>query len=99
MHTRHDAALEFVLNMGELARQIAHVVIVDEGDRTDGLFILIPLLPDKIVAYQVAKRFRSIRVFAPLDVVIERIQQMVIKRHAESNKLFHASPVLRFLNT
>ena len=79
MHPGENLPMIVVLNVGQLPRQISHMVVVHEGDRADGLFILIPLLPDKIVADQVAKRFRSLRVSAPFYVAIERIQQMVIK--------------------
>jgi hypothetical protein len=89
MHARHDVPLEVVLDMREFAREITHMVVVHEGDGRDRIFVLVPFLPDKIVADEVTQRFGPIRVFAAPDVPIEIVEQVMIERDAETDQLFH----------
>jgi hypothetical protein len=99
MHPRHDVALEIVLYMDELSGEITHMVVVDEGNSPDSFFVLIPFLPNEVVANQVTQGFRPIGIFAPLDVMVERLQQVIIEGDTETNKFAHSSPVLRFFLT
>ena len=89
MHTGHNVALKVVLNMGQFSGQVAHMMVVHKRDCPDRLFIVVPLLPDQIVSDQIPQCLRTVRVLALLDMQIEIIEQMMVQRHAESNKLLH----------
>ena len=43
MHARENLPMIVMLNVGQLSRQIAHMMVVDEGDRADRLPV--PLYP------------------------------------------------------
>ncbi len=73
MHAGQDDPLESMLNVGQLIRQIPNVVIIDKGNAADCLLILIPLLPDQIVAYEIPQCLRSIRILLPRNVPVEVI--------------------------
>ena len=88
VHTRQHQFMETVLDIGELLGERRHVMIVDERNRPHRLLILIPLLPDQIVANQIAERLRSIGILLPRNVPIEVVQQMMIKGDTEANKFF-----------
>jgi hypothetical protein len=96
VHARKNVSLKIVLDLGKPSREIPHVMVVDEGNRPDSLLVLVPLLPDQVIADQVAECFRPVGILAPLDVMIESVQQMMIKRYAKPNELSHDTPVLRF---
>lgn len=83
MHAGQDLPVVVVLNIGQLARQVTYMVVIDECDGPNGFFIRIPLLSDQVVADQVTQRFRPIGVLATFDMAIEGVQQLVIERHAE----------------
>ena len=60
VHARHNVAMEVVLDMGQLFRQITHLMVVDKRDGADRLFVLIPFLPDERIANKIAKRFERL---------------------------------------
>jgi hypothetical protein len=64
------------------------VVVVDEGNRADGLpLVVAPLLLDEGVANQVANRFRAVDVTLLGDECIEALEQTFVGRDTESNYL------------
>jgi hypothetical protein len=91
VHAGEYMPLKVMLDVRELLREIAYMVIVHEGDRADRLTIIAPLLADEHISDHVAEGFRSIRVPPTFDVPIELQQQLLIQGHAESHQLCHAS--------
>jgi EAL domain-containing protein (putative c-di-GMP-specific phosphodiesterase class I) len=91
-------ALKVVLDMSQFSRQVAHMMVIHKRDRPDGFLVLIPFLPDQIIPDQIPQRLRAIRILALRDVQIEIIEQVMVQRHTESNKLFHAELLLRVTN-
>ena len=53
MHAGENLPLIVVLDMSQLSRQIAHMMVVHERDCPDRLLVLIPLLPDQVVTNQI----------------------------------------------
>ncbi|MCC2640856.1 MAG: hypothetical protein K0S45_1269, partial [Nitrospira sp.] len=84
-------ALKVVLDVGEFAREVPYVMIVDEGNRRDRFLVPVPLLPDEIVSNQVSNGLRSIGIFTPLDQPIEIDEKVLIKGHTESDEVLHES--------
>jgi len=80
VHARHDVPLKVVLDMGELPGEIAHMMVVDEGDRCDRLAIRFtaPFLTHQLIADEIAQRFRARGIFATPNDVVEVIEQMVV---------------------
>ena len=97
VHAREHERVKSVLNGNEFVGQRRYVMIVHERDRPNRLLVLIPFLPDQIIADEIAKRFRSIRVFLPCNMAVEIIQQMMIERDTEADEFFMGSQVLRKL--
>ena len=97
VHARQYKFMKSVLDVDEFLRKRRHVMIVNERDRSHCLLVLIPLLPDQIVANQIAERLGSIRVLLPRNMPIEVIQEMMIEGNTEANEFFHA-PISRVTN-
>ena len=91
VHARHDVTLEVMLYMSQFSCQVAHMMVIDKRDRPDRFFVIAPLLPNQVVPDQISQCLRSIRILAFLDVPIEIIEEMMIQRHTEPNKLLHDS--------
>ena len=89
VHARHDVTLEVMLYMSQFSCQVAHVMVIDKRNRADRFFVVTPLLSNQVVPDQISQCFRSIRILALLDVLIKIIEEMMVQRHAESNKLLH----------
>ena len=91
VHPGHDMALKIVLDVREFSGEIPHVMIVDERDRCDRLAIRFtaPFLTDQLITYKIAKRLGPRRILAPLDDLVKVVEQVMIKRNTEPDKLLH----------
>src|SRR6202007_2429971 len=79
-----------MLQICQLLVQQAHVMIVDQSNRTDDVGIgTLPHLFNQLVADQVAKSFRAIRVSARGDQVSEFLEEAGVDRHSDTAKLAH----------
>ena len=80
MHARHYVPLEVVLDMREFPGEIAHMMIVDEGDRRDRLTIRLaaPFLAYQLIADEIAQRFRTRGILTAANDVVKVIEQMVV---------------------
>ena len=56
VQARDDGLAHFVLDVSQRVGQFPDVVIVDEGDRTDGLLIGLPLALYKVVPDKIPER-------------------------------------------
>jgi hypothetical protein len=66
--------------MGELPGEIAHMMVVDEGDRRNRIAIRItaPFLTYQLIADEITQRFRARGIFTTPNDVVEVIEQMVV---------------------
>ncbi len=80
MHARQNVALEVMLDMGKFSGEIAHMMVVDEGDRCDGIAVRIagPFLAHQLITDEIAQRFRARGIFAASHDIVKVIEQMVI---------------------
>jgi hypothetical protein len=72
--------LEVVLDMRQFSGEIAHVMVVDEGDCRDRITICIaaPFLGDELIADEIAQCFRTRGILSPPDDIVEIIKKMLI---------------------
>ena len=91
VHPCQDMALEIMLDMSELPREIAHVMVVHERNGCDGLLVGLsgPFLADELIADEIAERFRSRGILTTPDNLIEVVKQVMIQRYAETDELLH----------
>lgn len=83
---RDDCLAEFVLHLGELLGQLAHVMVVDNGERRRADAAFGYVLLGEIRADQIAQRLGAIRVAAALDAAIEALEQVTVHRDAEADQ-------------
>jgi hypothetical protein len=91
VHRRKNILVMAVLHVRQLFVQHAHVVIVNQRHRSDDIRIgRFPRLLDQVVANQIPKCLRAIRISALLDQAVELLQQQRIDRDANSCEITHA---------
>jgi len=71
VHPCHDMALEVVLDVRQISREIPHMVVIDERDRADRFLVFTPLLSDVVVSDEVPQGFRPVGVLPASNVSIE----------------------------
>lgn len=79
-----------VLEVVQPFGQRANVVIVDKGDRANGLFFFVPGLQHQMVADEIAHRLGTSLVAAIAQRLIELREQLLVKRYGETDGLAHA---------
>ena len=101
MHAGEDMTLEVVLNVRQLAGEISYVVVIHERDGPHPFTVRAagPFLTHELITNEIAKRFRAGRIASTPYDFIERVEQMVIQRDAETNELFHDGnyTIIRFV--
>ena len=89
VHRRAHLLAQLVLKVGQLLAEIAHVVVVNQRERGDGVYRLGHLGPANLRAGQIAKQLRA-RATALANHGIEIAEQRAFKGHTESNQsVFH----------
>ena len=80
---------ELVLKVGQLLAEVAHVVVVDQGERGDGVHGLGHLGAPHFGAGQIAKQLRA-RASARTHYRVEIAQQRAFECNPETNqRIFH----------
>src|SRR5262249_6224043 len=83
----HDPIAELVLHPDEALGELAHVVVVDEGDGRDGLLAAVPRVAGQLGADQVAQRLGAVVVAAAGEVPVERLEEGTLDGDAEADEL------------
>ena len=75
VHPRHDVPLEVMLDVRELSREIAHMMVVHEGDRRDRVTVRViaPFLAHQLITNEIAERFGVDRMVDDYLAVYERL--------------------------
>ena len=89
MRRGQDLPAEMMLLVRQPLRQAAGMMIVDQGDRAQGLITRLPLLPHQVVSDQVADELRTVLVVGLADQLLQLVVQGLLDGHAESNEFGH----------
>ena len=96
VHRRAHLPAEPVLNLGQALGEVAHVVVVDDGQSGDRIRGGVLLGARDLRADEIAQDLRPCGA-ARLDDAIQLLEQAPLHGHAESNEL-HAACVPRLRN-
>jgi hypothetical protein len=87
-----------MLHLRESVRQLACVVIVDEGNGADDLLVTFPLLANERLPCEVAQRLRAVHVLAAPAQAVEALQELRIHGYAQADRAAHLSNPPSLLN-
>ena len=82
-----DVFAEVVLHLREALGELAHVVVVDEGEGGHGGAVGLEVGLDERAAHEVAQGLGARGVAPARDERVEAVQQVVVHRDAEANEL------------
>jgi len=87
---RKDKVKMVVLHRRQAVRKLAHMMIIDEGQRAhDRAIRFLRGLLDECVANQVAERFGAVGVSPLLNMFVEFGEKVGIDGHADAAKIAH----------